>query len=259
MPTITAQDSTQDSTDPAHPSSALTGAPTLAPTVSPAMSPDMLRKRMAEAATYAVLRRIAPVLRHDVAGLMQPAAIIMAILQKRIQMPEPDLQAIAKNLASVSASTKEATAGCVSAIGWIATNEDSPVNLRSSVDQAAQLLGMELSAAGLEVRNDIADDNRLVPQSFYRSVLIGALLAFCDYHTKGGTLQVTLKAGVGNTGKCDQLCLRLLPRDTDKAFIPTDLVRKSRTIDWTDVQAMAGSFSVAMAQGDGWLTLDLAR
>ncbi len=255
MSTITAQ----DSADQARPASGPTFAPAVALTVAPAVAPDVLRKLLAEAATYAVLRRIAPVLRHDVAGLMQPAAIIMAILQKRIQMPEPDLQAITKNLAAISASSKEAIAGCVDAIGWITTSEDSAVNLRNSVDQATQLLGMELSGAGLEVRNDIADDTRLVPQSFYRSVLIGALLAFCDHHTTGGTLQVTLKAGVGNTGKCDQLCLRLLPRDTDKAFIPTDLVRKSRTIDWTDVQAMAGSFSVAMAQGDGWLTLDLAR
>ena len=85
---------------------------------------DVVPDRLAEAACYAVLRRIAPVLRHDVAGFLQPVGMLMTVLQRRVQMPEPDLQAIAKNVASASVLTKEATANCMNAMGWMAMREE---------------------------------------------------------------------------------------------------------------------------------------
>ena len=47
---------------------------------------DVVPDRLAEAACYAVLRRIAPVLRHDVAGFLQPVGMLMTVLQRRVQM-----------------------------------------------------------------------------------------------------------------------------------------------------------------------------
>jgi hypothetical protein len=236
----------------------LTEAAAMVPTGAATLTSDAPHQRLAEAAAYAVLRRMAPVLRHDVVGLMQPVGIVMTLLQKRIQTPEPDLQAIAKNLASASAMTKEASIGCANAIGWITSNEDPLVNLRTCMDEAAQLMSMELSAAGLKIDNGISDDTTVIPQSFFRSVLIGALLAFCDHQTASGSLQVTLEAGPKNTDKPQHLWLRILPNNTDQAAISIDSIRKYRNIDWTDVQALAGLFNVTTSQSDGWLTLDLA-
>ncbi|MEO7253008.1 MAG: hypothetical protein ABIZ64_02090, partial [Casimicrobium sp.] len=85
---------------------------------------DHGQERLAEAACYAVLQRIAPVLRHDVAGLMQPMGMLMMLLQRRVQLPEPDLQMIAKNVASANALTKQATVGCINAISWMISRED---------------------------------------------------------------------------------------------------------------------------------------
>ena len=221
-------------------------------------TPEGLNDRLAEAACYAVLRRLIPVLRHEVAGAMQPVRMLLMVLERRVQIPEPDLQAITKNVTSASALTKQATADCINALGWIASSEDPSVSLRSSVDEAIKLLAMELSAHGLELVNGITDDSASAPQSFLRSVFMGALLAFCDQRTLGTTLQVTFEAAT-HSHQSGRLQLRMLLDDTQKSPASLDIVRKYRMIGWADVQAMARSFSVKLEQGDGWLTLELPK
>ena len=229
---------------------------------APLGSSDHLQERLAEAACYAVLRRVAPVLRHDVAGFLQPVGMLMMVLQRRVEMPEPDLQAITKNVASVSALAKEATTRCMNAIGWIAAREDASVSLRSSVNEATTLLAMEFSEQGLEISNIISDNAAAVPQSFSRSVLVGALLAFCDQRTAGGILQISLDTEAGNTTAANRLTLRMLAGampDDPGLTEPPAIDRQSRRIDWPDVEAMAGTFRVAVARGEGWLAVDLPK
>ena len=220
-------------------------------------TPEGLNDRLAEAAFYAVLRRLMPVLRHDVAGAMQPVRMLLMVLERRLQIPEPDLQTIAKNITSVSTLTKKASADCIGALGWIASSEDIRVSLRSSVDEAMKLLAMELSANALELVNGISDDSATAPQSFLRSVFMGALLAFCDHRVAGGSLQVTFEAAAADSQQSGRLQLRMLPDATQKSPASLDIVRKYRLINWSDVQAMARSFSVKLERGDGWLTLEL--
>lgn len=225
----------------------------------PVMAPDVLQHRLAEAASYAVLRRIAPALRHDVAGLMQPVGMLTKILQRRVQNPQPDLTEITKNLESVSALVKEATAGCMNAMGWMILCEDRPVNLQTGVTEAIKLLGPALFGTDLELRNELADEPAVAPQSYLRSVVTGALLAFCDQRSAGNILQVTLEAGAENSDAHCALLMCMLPGDTVKPPEPTDTDHRSRPIDWQDVQAMADSFNVTMERGDGWLRLGLPQ
>ena len=225
----------------------------------PLVTPEVLQQRLAEAACYAVLQRISPVLRHDVAGFIQPVGMLTKVLQRRVQMAEPDLHEITKNLASVSALVKEATAGCMHAMGWMISGEDKPVSLQSGVSEAIQLLGPELFGTELELRNGISDEQTSVPQSFLRSILMGALLAFCDHRSAGNILEVTLETGAENSDAHHTLLLRMLPGDTVNTPASTDTDRRFRPIDWQDVKAMADAFSVTMTRGDGWLRLGLPQ
>ena len=219
----------------------------------------MLKLRLAEAASYAVLRRVAPVLQHNVAGFMQPVSMLTTILQRRVQMAQPDMQLIAQNLASISAQAKEATSHCMSSVGWMVPSSDTPVSLRSGVNEAGQLLELEFSETALQLINDISDGNAVVSQSFLRSLVMGTLLAFCDQRSAGYTLQVTLEAGTGQGGATDRLLLRMLPGDPFKSPASTDTDRKPRPIDWPDVKAMADAFNVTMERGEGWLMLGLPK
>lgn len=206
--------------------------------------------RLAEAARYAVLGRLLPVLLHDVAGSMQPVLMRLVLLERRVQKPQADLDAITKGVISLSALTKQAAADCIAALGWISSNDDPQVGLRSAVDEAGQWLVMELAVNPLALVNSVADDSTTVPRSFMRSVLMGAMLAFCDQHAVSGFLEVTLEPA-------GRLHLRLRPGDAGQLPESFDVVQKTRLIDWPDVQAMATACGIEMAQGDGWLTLDL--
>jgi hypothetical protein len=222
------------------------------------ITPEGMNDRLAEAACYAVLRRLIPVLRHDVAGAMQPVRMLLMVLERRVQTPEPDLQAITKNVTSLNTLTKQGTTQCINALEWIGSSQDEHVSLRSGVDEAIKLLAMELSAHGLELVNGITDDSATAPQSFLRSVFMGALLAFCDQRSVGATLQVTFEAAT-HSHQSGLLHLRMLLDDAQKAPASLDIVRKYRMIGWADVQAMARSFSVTLERGDGWLTLELPK
>jgi hypothetical protein len=219
---------------------------------APSVTPELLQQRLAEAANYAVLRRVAPVLRHDVAGLMQPVGMLMMVLQRRVQMPEPDLQAIAKNVASVSALTKDATIGSMNAMDWVASREDTSVGLREGADEVVRLLAVELSARGLTAANEIAADTASAARSFFRSVFAGALLAWCDQTTGAGVLHITASSQAGHA----ELKLRFEPNDHAALAEP---VRAQRPIGWDDVQVMAAVSGATLSRGDGWLLLQLAR
>ena len=223
------------------------------------MASNSLNDRLAEAAHYAVLGRLLPVLRHEVAGSMQPILMLLMVLERRVQSTDPDLAAITKNVLSLSALTKQAAAVCMGALGWADSSEDSHVSLRGSVDEAAKLLALELSVNALTLVNGVADDSATAPLSFVRSVFMGALLAFCDQHIASSTLEVTFQQAAENGQHAGQLQLRMLPGDAGKSPASADAVRKARRIGWPDVQAMAQSCGVEMAQGDGWLTLDLPK
>jgi hypothetical protein len=149
------------------------------------------------------------------------------------------------------------TTGGMNAMGWMASGEDMPVSLRSGVNESIKLLVTEFAAAALEIINGISDEQVRVPQSFLRSVFMGALMGFCDQRTVGTTLHITLEAGAENSDTSDQLLLSMLPGDTSKLPTSTQTNRQSRAIDWQDVDAMAVSFNVTMARGEDWLMLSL--
>ena len=242
------------------------------PSLSQHEADPCLNDRLAEAARYAVLNRLMPVLRHDVAGAMQSPRMLLMVLDKRLQAADPDLPAIAKNVASINALTKQATADCMEALSWVASSEDIRVSLRSHVDKAIALLAMELNVNGLTLVNGVADE-AFASQSFLRSVFMGAVLAFCDQHTEGGTLGVTFEPAAEGSEMSAQLHLRMqtqtqtqtqteMPVHTADHAAPRsaasqDVVRKHRMIGWPDVQVMAQSCGVLMTRGDGWLTLNL--
>lgn len=225
---------------------------------------DHLADRLAEAARYAVLERLMPILRHDVAGAMQAPRMLLMVMQKRLQAPQPDLQAIAQNVATIGTLTQQGTLSCMAALAWIVPGEDIDVGLHASVNEASAWLAMELSSHALVLVNGIEDEAVTAPQTFFRRIFLGAVLAFCDQHAGGGSLRVSVTPADAGSGLHRQLQLNLLADTAGKCTagklaVLHDAAPRSRLIDWSDVQAMAQSSGVHMARGDGWLSVDLPR
>ena len=208
----------------------------------------------AEAACYAVLGRLAPALRHDMAGAMQPLGMIAMVLQRRLQMPEPDLQVIARNVAAISALAKEASAGCMNAIGWLVPHEPVDVELQAGVEEIIKLLALELSECGLVPAVEMAAGSMLAPQSFFRTVVAGAVFALCDQRGQAGTLQISREGGAvnGDGHHATVLMLRVI---ADPAVRVSTRPLNPRCISWQDVEAMAATLDLAVARGEGWISL----
>jgi hypothetical protein len=226
-------------------------------------STDTAGERLAEAAHYAVLKRIAPKLRHDLAGAMQPIGMIAMVLQRRLQSPQADLQAIAKNAASIAALTKEATASTMNAMSWLAPREEIAVGLQAGVEEVVGLLAMELSESGLVIANDLSEDGTedlrvaRAPQFFFRSVVAGALLAFCDEQGEAGKLHIRFEHAPDQGGDGRKLMFRRQP-DHSVAALEKRAARPRRIV-WADVKALATFAGAALAHGDEWVSLGLPK
>lgn len=215
------------------------------PRLSPA-SPD----RMAESARYAVLGRLAPMLRHDVAGALQPLGMMTALLQKRLQAGAPDMVALAKNGESIHVLGKEAAATCLAVMGWLAPKGDESVSVQAGAQELLTLMETELFLHGLVGVNDIPAGEARFARLFFRGAFAAALLALCDHRAGAGSVHVGLLELRGAPG----LCLRFAP---DALTPPAQPVQRQRRIGWDDVQALAAAAGVAFAQGENWVALQL--
>jgi hypothetical protein len=205
--------------------------------------------RRARAASYAIICRIGPVLRHEISGLMQPVRMLLTVLERRMLKPDFDRDAIAENISTVCALSKHATIGCMNSFDWFAELSDKSVNLKASVDELKQLLAIEFSERALTIVNAIETDALTIRQSIVRTALVGALLAFCDEQTAQGELRISFD---------EQLLVRYVPYTDSDAKIVGEANLESG-IDWLDVEALAASANVTMSRGNGWLRLNISE
>jgi hypothetical protein len=209
----------------------------------------MLNPR-SEAASYAILCRVGPVLRHEVAGLMQPVRMLVTVLERRANKPEIDRAAFAENISTISILTKQASAGCMNAFEWFALPSDASMNLRQGIDELKKLLALEFSSTALTLENAVPDEAGTVPKSFVRLVLIGALLAFSDSQLVPSTLRIAIDAST--------LSLTIASKNVDERNT-TQFDRHHRCIDWADAESLATSFGLTTERGEGWFRIELPK
>ena len=204
---------------------------------------DLLNERLAEAARYALLRRLAPALRHDMAGVLQPVSMMAAILEKRLQKPEPDLLALAKNTSAIHALAREAATSCMRLMTWIAPLDDAPVPVHTGVAQTLELVATALSFQGFNLVNEIHDLGASLPLSLFRGVYLASLLALTD--ACSAPAQVLLRAEL--SGAALLLSMTVYPLDGDQ---PSSTPAAGyRSLLWDDVQALAAPQGVELTHG----------
>ena len=91
-------------------------------------------EQSAEGPRYALLRRLAPALRHQMAGGFQPVTMMAAIIEKRLQAAAPDLPALARTSKDVRQLAITATRASLDLIGWIAPDPEARVPLAQGVE-----------------------------------------------------------------------------------------------------------------------------
>ncbi|MDB5931633.1 MAG: hypothetical protein JWR60_3340 [Polaromonas sp.] len=208
------------------------------------MSSDMpfLKERLAEAARYALMRRLLPAIRHNIAGTLQPIGMMSAMLERRMKAPAPDMAQLGKNTQALSTLSREAAAVSLGLMGWLAPKDNEPVPLGSAVEESLGLMTTELSFRGFSIANETAGLQVQLPRGILRTVFTASLIALTDAVEGAAKVVVTATTDDGQT----HLKVMLVPGGSLELVGVGSRVQTYRNLGWDDVQLLADAEGVSL-------------
>ncbi|HYE40457.1 MAG TPA: hypothetical protein VEB23_11020 [Ramlibacter sp.] len=197
----------------------------------------------AEAARYALLRRLAPSMRHHLVVNLQPIGMIYEVMDRRLRAPVPDLGHVQDSAGKINGFAKAALNSCIDVVSWLAPDDAVVVTVDDAVRECTALLATSLSFRGYALRNNVTPLAGHVQRSGIRSVLSAVLIHCTDHVPAPADLEITAMAEAAGAR------LEVTTRATqgDKGFTGEPSYRR---ITWEDLQALAAADGVAL-QRDG--------
>lgn len=190
----------------------------------------------AEAARYALLRRLAPSMRHHLVVNLQPIGMIYEVMERRLNVPEPNLAAVHESAQKIKGFARAALSSCLDVVTWLAPEERATTPVAEGVRECVGLLATSLSFRGYAVRNEVTALPGEVSRSAMRNVLTAALIHATDERPPPADLVLTARAEPSRL----LVELTLRPTDGNEGFANE---AGYRPIEWGDVQALAESES----------------
>ena len=173
------------------------------------------------------------------AGALQPLIMVTTMVEKRLQKPDPDLAALAKNSSQLNTLARESATSCMDLMTWLAPKVSHLVTVSAGIDDAVGLVQTELSFKGFTVVNHIGDVTGELPRSLTRNVFMAALMALTD--RAAAPANVVLAAQL--TG--GELVLTISIQPLQGELLPGG-VPSYRNLEWEDVEALAEVESVRL-------------
>lgn len=204
-------------------------------------------KRHAEAAGYTLLRRLAPAIRHQMAGNFQPVTMLAAVLEKRLQAVTVDLPGLVKTSGDVRAMATAASRSSLDLLGWLEFDSAARVPLNRGIEDAMHLVATELSFRGFKYVSQADGVATEVALNHMRTVFVTALLALTDEAKAPANLLLTAHCEANGVA----VSLALLPFDSAAGIQPQAEVFRPevaayRKIDWQDVKAVSAVYGVTV-------------
>ena len=206
----------------------------------PAVLPSVAR---AEAARYALLRRLAPSIRHHLVVNLQPIGMIYEVMDRRLRAATPDLASVHESAQKIHGFARAALDSCLDVVTWLAPDQSARTAVASGVRECVGLLATSLGFRGYTVRNEVADLPGEVCRASLRNVLTSALIHLTDQSPPPADLVLAASAEAGGL----RLALTLRPTGGSQGFANEAGYRQ---LEWADVQALAEAESVNV-QRDG--------
>jgi C4-dicarboxylate-specific signal transduction histidine kinase len=207
----------------------------------------------AEAARYGVLRRLGPALKHDMVVDLQAIAMLIEVLNARLDRGAPDEAEFHESIAKLNRLARSAVANCLKVAAWIEPGEDEGIKLGDGIADCLQLLASNFNFRGFLVDVQCVDTQMQVSRVVLRNLLIASLITLTD--AAGGPCRVLVQADV--EGAVAVVGVRISPRDDDYEGLPYEPTY--RQLDWLDVQALASAESVELDRGEDHINLRIPR
>lgn len=212
-------------------------------TVPPAQEPAAARPdpSLAEAARYALLRRLAPSMRHHLVVNLQPIGMVYEVMDRRLRAAQPDLAEVHDSAHKINGFARAALASCLDVVSWLAPDEEAQAPATEGVRECLGLLATSLTFRGYAIRNEIGALAGDVRRSAIRTVLTASLIHVTDKNTAPAELVLSSVPQAGAI----VLVLTLRPAAGEQGFSPEPAYRP---IEWRDVEALAAAESVAVSR-----------
>lgn len=212
--------------------------------------PGFVADRLAEAARYTLLRRLAPSIRHHLVVNLQPIGMIYEVMDRRLKAPQPSLAEVHESAHKINSFAKAALHSCLDVVTWLAPDEEVPTAVDAGVRECLGLVATSLTFRGYNLRSEVENVAGEVRRSAMRSVVTAALIHATD-HTLAPA-DVTLSAQA--TEPALVLTLAVQPTQGEPSFIGEPAYRG---LEWTDVQALAAAEGVMVSREGSPLVLRL--
>lgn len=201
---------------------------------------------LAEAARYALLRRLAPSMRHHLVVNLQPIGMIYEVMDRRLRAAEPDLAEVHDSAHKINSFARAALNSCLDVVTWLAPDEEAVITVADGVGECFGLLATSLTFRGYALRNEVSPLPGQVRRSAIRNVLTAALLHATDENPPPADLALAAEA----TGDDLALTLTLRRTDGEPGFSPEP---GYRNLEWSDLQALAAAERVNLERQGGQL------
>ncbi|WP_332825105.1 hypothetical protein [Ramlibacter sp.] len=201
---------------------------------SPSVAPGSpaVPSPQAEAARYALIRRLAPSMRHHLVVNLQPIGMIYEVMERRLRAPTPDLAHVQDSAGKINGFAKAALASSLDVIGWLAPDDTATTTLEEVVRECAALLATSLSFRGYALRNQVSALPGAIRRSGARTLLTATLIHCTDHLPAPADLVIT-----GDTGDSGaQLTIEVRPTEGEHPFSSEPNYRK---LAWVDLHALA--------------------
>ena len=202
----------------------------------------------ADAARYALLRRLAPAMRHHLVVNLQPITMVNELMDRRLRGPQPDLAQVQAGAHKIHGFARAALHSCLDVVAWLAPDEPAAIGVGEGVDECVTLLAASLAFTGCALRADVQACDGQVNRCAVRHVLTAALLHCTDVQPPPSELLVS---GVARAeGLQVTLAASSLPGHGSDPILPA-----YRPLTWDDVRALARAEDVTLARAPHGLRL----
>lgn len=195
----------------------------------------------AEAARYALLRRLAPSMRHHLVVNLQPIGMIYEVMERRLRAPEPDLAHVHDSASKINGFAKAALNSSLDVVSWLAPDDAVTVAVESAVRECAGLLATSLGFRGYALRNEVTPLEGVVRRSGIRAALSGAIVHATDHAAAPADLEIT----AASEGAFARVSVRVVASRGERGFAGEPNYRK---LAWGDLQALATADGVQLSR-----------
>jgi hypothetical protein len=184
-----------------------------------------------DAIRYAVLRRLAPGIRHGLMGDLQAIQFQAELALRQLDLPTESSK-VPDGLEHLVAQTRVTVANCRSMIEWLRPESTAGIALADGIAQCLKLAGDDWPLRGIEATTELQGADVPVNKTALRELFTAALIALTDMLP--GTLDIDIRSSLDAVGV--ELRIQGRPAARQSSMPPEE---QERTVTWHDVEALA--------------------